>query len=162
MRFSAQEEYGMRCLLQIAREPLEGLTIPEIAGREVLTEAYVAKLVRVLRKAGIVTSTRGQKGGYRLSRSADQIRVSEALIALGGRLFAGDFCGKHTGAGVRCVHNVDCSIRSLWMALDAAVERTLSTMTLQDLLCSERDAAALVHFGGQNSPSLRPFSEVQG
>ena len=51
MKFTAQEEYGLRCLLQIGREGLGGsLTIPEIALRESISIPYVAKLVRLLRQ----------------------------------------------------------------------------------------------------------------
>src|SRR2546425_11812681 len=91
MRFTAQEEYGLRCLLQIAREPAGSLTIPEIAEREALTSAYVAKLMSVLRKAGLVKSTRGQKGGYRLACPPDQMNldrksgVEGKRVDLGGR-----------------------------------------------------------------------------
>lgn len=138
MRFSAQEEYGLRCLLQIAREPTGALTIPEIAEREALTPAYVAKLMGVLRKAGLVKSTRGQKGGYRLACPPDEINVGAVLAALGGRIYSTDFCGRHAGMGRICVHNLDCSIRSLWMAIDSAVQQALSQTMLSDLFRSEQ------------------------
>ena len=137
MRFSAQEEYGLRCLLQMAREPVGSVTIPEIAEREALTPAYVGKLMRVLRQAGLVKSTRGQKGGYRLACPPEEINVGMVLAALGGRLYSNDFCGRHAGTGRICVHDVDCSIRSLWMAVDSVVQRALSRTMLADLLRSE-------------------------
>lgn len=137
MRFSAQEEYGLRCLLQMAREPAGSVTIPDIAEREALTPAYVAKLMRVLRQAGLVKSTRGQKGGYRLACPPEEINVGMVLAALGGRLYSHDFCGRHAGNGRTCVHDVDCSIRSLWTAVDAVVQHALSQTMLADLLRSE-------------------------
>lgn len=137
MRFSAQEEYGLRCLLQMAREPAGAVTIPDIAAREALTPAYVAKLLRVLRQAGLVQSSRGQKGGYRLACPPDQMNLGMVLAALGGRLYSNDFCGRHAGTGRICVHDVDCSIRSLWMAVDTAVQRALGRTMLADLLRSE-------------------------
>ncbi|HET6383048.1 MAG TPA: Rrf2 family transcriptional regulator [Armatimonadota bacterium] len=139
MKFSAQEEYGLRCLLQIAREPAGELTIPEIAAREALSTSNVAKLMRVLRQAGMVKSMRGQNGGYQLARPPEQIQLFNLLSALGGRLFGNDFCEHHTGTEGSCVHDVDCSMRSLWLALDTAVERALKGITLRDLLCSERE-----------------------
>jgi Rrf2 family protein len=156
MRFTAQEEYGLRCLLQIARAPGGGLTIPEIAEREALTPAYVGKLMRVLREVGLVESTRGQKGGYRLARPPEQILLGKALAALGGRLYSKDFCGRYTGTQLACVHSVDCSIRSLWTALDAVVERALSGMTLSDLLCSEPVMSGWVEGLLRVTPALRP------
>jgi len=139
MKFSAQEEYGLRCLLQIARDDSGSLTIPELAVREGLTEANVAKLMRVLRQAGLVKSSRGQKGGYQLSQPPERLRVNSILSALGGRLYSSDFCGSHSGREDTCVHNIDCSIRSLWITLDSAIEQTLSRMTLEDLLCTEHE-----------------------
>jgi Rrf2 family protein len=121
----------------MAREPAGSVTIPEIAEREALTPAYVAKLMRVLRQGGLVKSTRGQKGGYRLACPPEEINVGMALAALGGRLYSNDFCGHHAGIGRTCVHNVDCSIRSLWMAVDSVVQRALSQTMLADLLRSE-------------------------
>ena len=86
MKFTAQEEYGLRCLLQIGHQG-GSLTIPEISARESLSIPYVAKLVRLLRQGGFVTSTRGQSGGYALARPPEQIVVGEVLAVLGGRLF---------------------------------------------------------------------------
>jgi Rrf2 family protein len=144
MRFSSQEEYGLRCLLQIARDPTGSVTIPEIAAREALTPAYVAKLVRVLRQADLVTSIRGQNGGYRLARPPDQISVGKVMATLGGRLYSNDFCERHAGNERICVHSTDCSIRSLWAALDAVVQRALDQTMLADLLRTERAMDGLV------------------
>lgn len=138
MKLTAQEEYGLRCLLQIARQPEEFSTIEEIASREGLTPTHVAKLLCVMRKAGLVTSIRGRKGGFRLGRSADQIQVGTVLGALGGRLYGEDFCKSHTGRKRVCVHDTDCSIRSLWVAIDALVQGALSRIRLKDLLGTER------------------------
>lgn len=138
MKLTSQEEYGLRCLLQIARQPEESSTIKEIASREGLTPTHVAKLLRVMRKAGLVTSIRGRKGGFRLGRSADQIQLDRVLGALGGRLYGDDFCKSHTGRKRVCVHNMDCSIRSLWVAIDSLVQGALSRIRLEDLLGTER------------------------
>jgi Rrf2 family protein len=141
MKLSAQEEYGLRCLLHLGRLPQPGgiLTIPEISRAEGLSEAYVGKLMRVLRQAGFVTSARGQTGGYTLARPAERIVIAEALAALGGRLFDPEFCERHAGAELSCTHSVDCSIRSLWRSVQGAVDQLLSRITLQDLLGKEQD-----------------------
>lgn len=138
MKLTSQEEYGLRCLLQIARQPEEFSTIEEIASQEGLTPTYVAKLLRVMRKAGLVRSIRGRKGGFRLGRSADQIKVGTVVGALGGWLYGDDFCKSHRGHKRTCVHDTDCSIRSLWIAIDALVQDALSRMKLKDLLRTER------------------------
>lgn len=138
MKFTAQEEYGLRCLLQIAREPGEFMTITEIAKREGLSAAYVAKLMRVLRKAGLVKSIRGQKGGFRLAFRPEQIGVGDVLSSLGGRLYSEDFCGRYKGHESICAHSLDCTIRSLWSTLDSAVQQALSGLTLANLMGPER------------------------
>ena len=125
MKFTALEEYGLRCILRLAQKEVQdesalpcstesgpdgkgsetssGLTIGEIANHEGLTEQYAGKIVRVLQKAKLVASARGCKGGYRLSRPAEKITVSETLAALGGRLFDGEVCGRYTGDRHVCV-----------------------------------------------------------
>jgi Rrf2 family protein len=145
MKFSSQEEYGLRCLLRIARQRGKAsLTIPEISEAEGLSSFYVAKLMRILRRAGLVKSARGQIGGYSLSRPPHQITVGEALTALGGRLFESDFCAGHTGIEKACTSVVDCSIRSLWQAVQNVVDQVLSKTTLTDLLRNEQEMASLV------------------
>ena len=137
MRLSAQEEYGLRCLLQVAREPDGALTTPQLAEREGLTPAYVHKLMRLLRRGGLVTSVRGRKGGYQLARPAEQITLAAALVSLGGSLYSPDFCAQHKGVARVCVRHRDCSIRALWMAIDQAVQRALGKTRLSDLLRTE-------------------------
>ncbi len=105
MRLTTQEEYGLRCLLQVARGQEESLTTPQIAEREGLTQAHVHKLMRVLRRAGLVKSVRGRKGGYQLARPAEQINVGVVLASLGGNLYSTDFCGQHAGNERICVRN---------------------------------------------------------
>jgi Mn-dependent DtxR family transcriptional regulator len=71
MKLSTQEEYGLRCLLQLARAgDAASLTIAEMSEREGISSPNVAKIMRILRRAGLVRSTRGKAGGYYLSRPA--------------------------------------------------------------------------------------------
>lgn len=145
MKLSAQEEYGLRCLLRIGAQGDGGtLTIPEISRAEGISPEYVAKLMRILRRGGLVTSARGATGGYTLSRSADQITAGEALTVLGGRLFESGFCERHAGAESLCTHSIDCSLRSLWRALQTAVDQVLTKTTLKDLLCTEPEMVSMM------------------
>ena len=145
MQFSAQEEYGMRCLLRVAAASDGGsLTIPEISQAEGISAPYVAKMMRALRDGGLVTSERGQHGGYRLARPADEVSAGEALAVLGGRFYEGQFCEKYTGNEDSCTHTTDCSIRSLWRAVQTVVDQVLSRTTLQDLIRTERQMDAFV------------------
>jgi Rrf2 family transcriptional regulator, iron-sulfur cluster assembly transcription factor len=139
MKVSAQEEYGLRCLLQMARKStLESLSIPEISRAEGLSIPNVAKLMRILRLGGLVRSVRGQAGGYTLARPADQISVEEALRVLGGPMFGPSFCERHSGLDGACLHGKDCAVRPVWLKMQSMMSAVLSNTTLQDLLQSER------------------------
>ena len=145
MKFSSPEEYGLRCLLQIARQGERGsLTISEISRTAGISSHYVAKLMRSMRRGGLVQSIRGQGGGYTLARPPDQISVGQALALLGGRLFEPDFCERHAGTEKVCTHSTDCSIRSLWRAVQRAVDQVLSKTTLKDLQGNEQEMISLV------------------
>ena len=145
MTFTAQEEYGLRCLLQIGRQSQGGsLTILEVAVAEGLSVPYVAKLARILRQGEFVKSTRGQSGGYTLSRPPEEIVIGEVLAVLGGRLFESEYCEQYPGNLANCTHTVDCSIRSLWRAVQSGVDQILSRTTLRELLGSEEEASSSV------------------
>lgn len=138
MKISAQDEYGLRILLRIGRSDSEdGLSIPQLSELEGLSASYVAKLTRTLRLAGLIQSTRGQKGGYVLSRRPEEIRINDVLAALGGVLFDDGFCEGHSGAFRICTNSVDCSVRSLWRVVQQAVDQVLNQVTLADLMGSE-------------------------
>jgi Rrf2 family protein len=138
MKFSSQEEYGIRCLLRIARESGDkGLTIPEISKAEGISTHNTAKILRVLRLGGFLESSRGQIGGYTLSRPANEILISEVLSTLGGKLYDAEFCNSHTGEMKICTNSIDCSIRSLWQMLQNSIDGVLKNISLKDLISSE-------------------------
>jgi Rrf2 family protein len=145
MKLSSQEEYGLRCLLQVGREG-EGrsLTIAEMSQREGISTPNVAKIMRILRRAGFVHSTRGKAGGYTLARPAAHIHVSEVLNALGGRLFDSEFCDRHAGLARHCANTGDCSIRPVLRYLQQAVDQVLGRLTLQSLLVSEAEMSVSI------------------
>ena len=157
MKLSSQEEYGLRCLIQVARHSAEGgATIPEISKAEGISEAHTAKLLRILRRGGLVKSVRGQTGGYSLSRPAGKIVLGQVLDVLGGRLFQPGFCKGHTGQHSTCRHESDCSLRILWGALQGAVDRVLERTTLEDLLRSEAEMVHWVSLAGETArPTVR-------
>ncbi len=138
MKLSAQEEYGLRCMLTLARaKPGASLTIPQIAETERISAPNVAKLLRALKRGGYVVALRGQSGGYALARKANEINVGEVLACLGGRIFDAGFCGRHSSATRGCGHNSDCSVRSVWRLVQRAVDDVLSRLSLADLLVEE-------------------------
>lgn len=145
MKFSTQEEYGLRLLLRIGKDRSgSGLTIPELSNLEGLSESNVGKILRILRLSGFVESSRGQTGGYKLTRNPDEIMVSDVLTALGGKLYESSFCDLHAGTENICTNSIDCSIRSLWKTVQTMLDGLLSRITLQDLLGSEEQVKMLV------------------
>lgn len=144
MKFSTQEEYGLRLLLRIAKsDSPNGLTIPELSEVEGLSTANVAKILRILRLAGFVESARGQTGGYKLNQPADKILISDVLTSLGGKLYESNFCDLHAGIENICTNSIDCSIRSVWKTIQNVLDSVLSKFTLQDLLGKEEEVQAL-------------------
>lgn len=142
MKLSTQEEYGLRCLLQLARAgERTSLTIAEMSEREGISAPNVAKIMRILRRAGLVLSTRGKAGGYHLARPAGEVRALDVLAALGGRLFDPGFCDRHAGVETHCLNTRDCSIRPVLRGLQDAVDQVLGELTLASLLGSENEVA---------------------
>ena len=140
MKLSANEEYGLRCLVRIAYAGTGGsLTIPEMSHAEGVSPAYAAKVLRVLRKGGFVKAARGKDGGYTLARPAEEIVIGDVMDLLGGRIFESDFCDSHSGQAAICTRSVDCSVRSLWRAIQGAVDQVVRKATLRDLLQKEEE-----------------------
>ena len=125
-------------MLQLARRQNRGrsepLTLAEVARDEGLTVAYVAKIVRRLRRAGLVKSVLGRSGGYTLAREPGQITVAEILNVLGGRLYNTEYCSRFAGDKATCAHLGDCTIQSLWGVVERMLDRFLGHTTLLDLL----------------------------
>src|SRR5438067_9583240 len=122
MKITAQEEYGLRCLLRLARVRDEQYwTIPEVAAAEQLSVPYVAKLLAVLRQAGLIESVRGRAGGYRLAAPPAEISLESVLRVLGEPLFEDPgYCQRHAGSETEgsCVHHGACTLRALWQTLE--------------------------------------------
>jgi len=143
MKVTSTEEYGLRCLLALAHEHGAGgggLTLPEIASREGLPVPNTAKLLRKLRIARIVDSARGRTGGYTLVRPPEKISLAEVVTALDGPIFQHKNCAQFTGAEPVCVHTGDCSVRSVWVAVQMLVHSALEKVSLADLAFKESEA----------------------
>jgi Rrf2 family transcriptional regulator, iron-sulfur cluster assembly transcription factor len=146
MKITAQEEYGLRVLIRIAScKDAEGMSIPQLTEAEGLSSHYIAKITRTLRMAGFINSTPGNKGGYILSRPAEEIIIRHVLKALGGVLFDKEFCGMHAGSLKLCTNSVDCSARSLWQMIQFTVDQLLDRVTLHDLVTTEKESKGLLN-----------------
>jgi Rrf2 family protein len=138
MKFSAQEEYGLRCLVRLAHAG-EGasLTIGELSELEGISAPNVAKIMRLLRRGGFVKSTRGQAGGYSLARPPSLLVVGDVVGVLGGRLYDARFCDRHSGLGKACARLTDCSLRPVWQQVQEVVDDVLGRLTVASLLGGE-------------------------
>lgn len=145
MKISAQEEYGLRCLVQLANLSIgDSLTLPQIAEREGISTANAGKLMWLLNKADFVTSTRGTKGGYQLARPASEIRLSEIIKVLDADVLD-KHCESYTGVLDSCVHKSDCGIRPVIVGLHEIVENALSRITLAQLVGTESSVDRMFH-----------------
>lgn len=145
MKISAQEEYGIRILIRVARcQDSTGMSIPQLSEAEGLSQHYVAKLTRILRLAGFINSTPGYKGGYVLALPTSAIVIKDVLTALGGPLFDTKFCSSHAGTLKLCTNSVDCSARSLWQMIQFTVNQLLEKVTLYDLVTPEKESEKIL------------------
>jgi Rrf2 family protein len=145
MKISAQEEYGLRCLLQLAMlKEDESLTLPQIAEREGISAANAGKLMWLLNKAGFVQAIRGTKGGYSLSRPADEVYLSEVIKILEEDEI-NNHCESYAGVLEKCVHKGDCGIRPVIVGLHEIVQNALSQITLAQLVGTEKKVDERFH-----------------
>jgi Rrf2 family protein len=146
MKISAQEEYGLRCLLQLARAEREGdsLTLAQLARFEGISVANAGKLMWIMNKAGLVQSTRGTKGGYTLARPANEIRLNEVIRVLDHDTVQ-NHCQSYAGVMDKCVHTGDCGIRPVIVELHQVVDSALAEITLSKLLGTEAKVDEMLH-----------------
>ena len=137
MRLTPWAEYGLICALHLAKRRDEGpVTGRDIAAREKLPGDYVEQIMLRLRRAGIVASTRGARGGYVLARPPERISVRDVITA--SELATFDLhCVSHPVDDERCDAAHECSIRPVWMLLQQKIDGVLESVHLSDLLHDE-------------------------
>jgi len=145
----------LRCMLAISLgTPENPVPISRIVEQERLPRAYVEQLVFRLRKAGLLTSIRGTKGGYLLARDAGEIYVSEVLDAL-EKGWLRIFCDRNgTASGANCLHRPGCPLSELWVEVRDYVLEKFSRTSLRNLL--ERGYVP----GGRREP-CHPLENVE-
>lgn len=138
MKISTRSEYGIRVLLALARaEGHEPLSLTSVARSERLPHAYLEQLVADLRRAGLVTATRGQAGGYRLARSPEQISLATAIRTLDGPLLEMPCAGVNSGE--QCDRE-PCSVHEAYERLFASIDATLGATSLAELAARTESA----------------------
>lgn len=166
MRITALEEYGLRCLLALARQGSgEQLSVTEIAEREGISVPYASKLLSILRKAGIVTAARGRSGGFTIARPLKEITLYEVLTTLGGPLIDPKHCEKHSGLLDECVHINNCSVQDVLGGLAGYIQEFLNDTSLHDMafgLPSSRTHNSINKLTIYNSTLTGELQQIKG
>jgi Rrf2 family cysteine metabolism transcriptional repressor len=140
MLFSTKAEYGVRLMVELGRvgPGSTPISLSTVAEAERLPLSYLEHLVAKLRKAGLVDSTRGAHGGYRLAKPAEEITMDSVVEALEGQIAPME-CFHETPEGkVLCSHEDDgdraCSTKLLWTRVQGGVTKALAGTTLAELV----------------------------
>lgn len=158
MKITAQEEYGLRCLLQLASAP-EGkpCTVGEIARREGLSAAYVEKLLRILARAGLTQSHRGIRGGYAMARPCEEITLGDVARALGPVQTWEDICQRHTGNLTTCVHECDCRLRPIWQGITEYILQVMDSILISQIIHKPKWTPISLAVGSRSVAEEEPF-----
>ncbi len=149
MRVTTWTEYSLIITLHLAkRHRADGgrVAARELAEVERLPPDYVEQILLRLRRAGLVASVRGARGGYRLARDPAAISVRDVMAASEHQTFEMN-CELHQVDAERCSPGSACSIRPVWVALQQRVDEFLDGITLADLLREEPRVQELVTIG---------------
>jgi Rrf2 family protein len=131
MKLSTRARYGVRLMLDLARQYGQGsVYLREIAAREDISEKYLSQIIIPLRGEGLVRSTRGAHGGYRLAKPPAEITLREIVEPLEGGNCLVD-CVKHPSA---CPRVPTCAARDVWTMLGEKISETLDSVTLEQLV----------------------------
>ena len=139
MNFSAKAEYGVRLMIELGRhESDQAVSLKAISEAESLPLPYLEHVVAQLKAAGLVESSRGAHGGYRLARPASAIDMAEVVQALEGPIAPMDCFGGDAARHVACSHELDhghgCATKLLWTRVQGGVLKALQKTTLAELV----------------------------
>lgn len=158
MRLTTKGRYAVTAMLDLAlHQNGAPITLADISQRQSISLSYLEQLFTCLRRRGLVESTRGPGGGYKLSRSAHQIAVADVISAVDEKVDA-----TRCGGEANCHGNQQCLTHELWIDLSKQIHDFLSAITLGQLverhtikeIAKRQDMAAQpVHAHG--SPSIR-------
>src|SRR6201989_790995 len=169
MLFSTKAEYGVRLMIELGRQPgSTPISLNSVAEAERLSLSYLEHLVAKLRKAGLVTSTRGAHGGYRLAKPAAEITMDAVVQALEGQIAPMECFHEAPEGRVLCSHEGDgdrsCSTKLLWTRVQNGVNKALAGTTLAELVevsaPQGRSEAAII--GGAEAPASRASPKLSG
>jgi len=130
LRISKLTDYGTVLLAHLAANQATVCSAADVALATGIGLPTVSKLFKSLARAGLVTSTRGANGGYRLSRGPQHISAADVIDALEGPVSITE-CSASDGD---CEHEGVCSVGGAWQRVNVAIHRALQDVTLNDLI----------------------------
>ena len=130
LRISKLTDYGTVLLAHLAANQSTVCSAADVAQATGIGLPTVSKLFKSLARAGLVTSTRGANGGYRLSRGPHLISAADVIDALEGPVSITE-CSAIDGD---CEHEGVCSVGGAWQRVNVAIRRALTDVTLNDLV----------------------------
>ncbi|MDG6774075.1 Rrf2 family transcriptional regulator [Thiomicrorhabdus sp. ZW0627] len=137
MKLTSKGRYAVTAMIDIALNQNNGpITLSLISERQGISLSYLEQLFAKLKKADLVSSARGPGGGYRLSRSADEISISQIIHAVDEIIDA-----QKCGGKVNCQAGEKCLSHELWRDLSALMDSFLKGISLQSLLDKEHGSA---------------------
>lgn len=132
MKLSTRTRYGVRAILELAGNQGKGpLQVKAIAQHQDISVKYLEQLMAILKSAGFIRGIRGSRGGYILARLPEQIKLGDVFTALEGPSAVAVECLENESY---CARTADCVTRQVWAELQEAIETTLQSITLQDLV----------------------------
>lgn len=134
MKLSTKGRYGLRAALDLAvHSKEEAVCLSSIAARQNISVNYLEQLIAKLRKAGIVKSTRGAKGGYVLAKPPEEISVGEILRCLEGNLNPVD-CAELVGGEATCGASEVCVTKYVWKRISDSINNAVDELMLSELV----------------------------
>ncbi|MDP3426398.1 MAG: Rrf2 family transcriptional regulator [Humidesulfovibrio sp.] len=159
MRLSTKSRYGTRMLIDIAENSHSGpVSVAEIASRTGISDKYMEKLIRLLKRAGLVLSKRGPKGGHILAKSPAHITMGEVVRALEDCVVLKD-CRRGKGSCANCDRQTHCPSKLIWEQASAGMFQMLDAYTLQNLLTTGPDADGSM---GRLQDTRSPIKKAEG
>lgn len=150
LRVSKIIDYGTLVLTHMASDPKRVFSAADLAATLGLGQPVVSKVLKSLTQREIVKSTRGARGGYALSRAAEDISIADIIDALDEQPFGLTECTATPGS---CSVEAACGIRSNWQRINAAVRKTLEQVSIADMV---NPTAPIEFISGRQSPANPP------
>lgn len=152
MKITTRTEYGIRVLVALARAGADqSRSLAEVARSEKLPHAYLEQIIGDLRRAGLVASTRGKRGGYRLARPAGEIDMADVVRALEGPILEMPCAGAHDLE--QCDRPQPCNVHEVFQRVYESLSGSLAASNLADMASTAGGPPLPLHVRRRRSAS---------